>query len=145
MKYTEIDLQCEDIMWFGVDRNGLIFECTSASIGCVPSFVCDSKEETEALRRYFLSELQVTTQGTLLFDASDNQLTQDCLTLSSKGIFCFDVAIDEDRPNEYKKIAVPKEPIRVIDLPEDIQTILKTHSVAVDVATESYISVPHAY
>ena len=145
MKYTEIDLQCEDIMWFGVDRNGLIFECTSAGIGCVPSFVCDSREETEALMSFFLSDLQATTCGALLFDVSDNQLTQDCLALTSKGIFCFDVAVDENRPNEYKKIAFPKEPVKVCDLPENIQTILKTHKVEVDVTTESYITVPHAY
>ena len=145
MKYTEIDLQCEDIMWFGVDRNGLIFECTSAGIGCVPSFVCDSREETEELVSFFLDNFQTTTQGSLLFDASDNQLTQDCLILSGKGIFCFDVAIDEDRPNEYKRIAFPQEPIKVSDLPKKIQSILATHKVDVDVTFDAYISVPHAY
>ena len=39
MKYTEIELQYEDIMWFGVDRNGVVFECTSGGVGCVPLFL----------------------------------------------------------------------------------------------------------
>ena len=28
MRISEIDLQCEDIMWFATDNKGNIFECT---------------------------------------------------------------------------------------------------------------------
>ena len=35
MRYEIIDLQIEDIMWFGIDNNGYIFECTSGGIGKV--------------------------------------------------------------------------------------------------------------
>lgn len=47
MRITEIDLQCEDIMWFGIDNH--IFECTSAGCGNVPEFVCESKKNTKIL------------------------------------------------------------------------------------------------
>ncbi len=46
MTYSEIDLQCEDLLWFGVDRAGRVFCCTTAGQGNVPPFVCRSREET---------------------------------------------------------------------------------------------------
>lgn len=139
MKYSEIDLQCEDIMWFGVDRNGLIFECTSGGMGCVPAFVCDSRENTEILKKFFLQELPNSTPGTLLIRKDDNSLVKDCLSLSGKGIYCFDVAIEEDRLDEYKKVAVPSIPTKLTDLPVSIQEIMKNHIVNVDVEQESFI------
>ncbi|MBQ3865437.1 MAG: hypothetical protein II776_00935 [Clostridia bacterium] len=145
MKFTEIDLQCEDIMWFGIDKNGLVFECTSGGIGCVPKFVCESKENTAILESFFLQELKETTQGTLLIPGTDSQLSQDVLSLSKKGVYCFDVAIDDGRPNEYKKIAAPDHPIMLSDLPDRIKSIMCNHIVDVDVASESLIRVAHAY
>ena len=145
MKYTEIDLQCEDIMWFGVDKNGYIFECTSGGIGCVPPFVCNSKEDTEHLEVFFLNKLKESTQGTLLIPDDGNQLSRDGLSLSRKGIFCFDVATDEGRPNEYKKIAVPVRPLNVSELPNDIKNLMNNHTVDIDVSAETFIKVPHAF
>ncbi len=145
MKYTETDLQCEDIMWFGVDKNGYIFECTSGGIGSVPGFVCNSKEETEALADFFLDTLERSTTATLLIPDDGNPLLQDCKKLTGKGVFCFDVAIDDGRPNEYKKIAVPDHPILLSDLPDRIKSIMCNHIVDVDVASETFIRVAHAY
>ena len=145
MKYSEIDLQCEDIMWFGVDKDGHIFECTSGGIGCVPSFVCNSRENTESLIDFFLETLDFSTNGALLIDDNDSPLVQDCRTLVKKGIYCFDVAIDDGRPNEYKKIAIPNDPLLLSDLPEDIKNLMAEHVVPVDVKSSMYIRVPHAY
>ena len=145
MKFTEIDLQCEDIMWFGIDKNGIVFECTSGGVGCVPKFVCESKENTAILEKFFLQELKETTQGTLLTADTDSPLSQDGLSLSKKGVFCFDVAIDDGRPNEYKKIAIPHHPIGLSDLPNKIKNIMRNHIVDVDVASETFIRVAHAY
>ena len=145
MKYSEIDLQCEDIMWFGVDNNGYIFECTSGGLGCVPSFVCESRENTESLIDYFLETLENRTTGSLLIEDNDSPLAQDCRSLVRKGVFCFDIAIDDGRPDEYKKIAEPNEPILLSDLPENIRNLMTEHLVPVDVASSMYIRVPHAY
>lgn len=145
MKYSETDLQCEDIMWFGVDINGYIFECTSGGVGCVPSFVCNSRENTETLEKFFLEELKQSTHGNLIITNEDNLLTQDAVIISGKGIFCFDVALDDGRPDEYKKIAIPSMPISLEKLPENIQNIMNNHRITIDVAKDSYIKVPHAY
>ena len=53
MRISEIELQCEDVMWFAADSNGNIFECTSAGCGNVPEYICKSKEDTDTLLDYF--------------------------------------------------------------------------------------------
>ncbi len=145
MKYSEIDLQCEDIMWFGIDINGVVFECTSGGIGCVPSFVCESKENTEMLENFFLTQLKPSTQGTVLLSQDENPLLDEVKSLSEKGVVCFDVAVDDDRPNEYKKIAIPGLLLKTENLPESIKSIMSHHMVDVDVVLQKFIKVPHAF
>ena len=98
MRITAIDLQCEDIMWFGIDNNNHIFECTSAGCGNVPEFVCISKENTDKLLDYFMNELQEFTEEKLLVEYIDtNSLLKDCIHLSKKGIFCYDIYEDDEQ------------------------------------------------
>lgn len=33
MRITNIDLQCEDLMWFAIDQNGYVLEFTSGGDG----------------------------------------------------------------------------------------------------------------
>lgn len=66
MRISEIDLQCEDIMWFAIDSKGNIFECTSAGCGNVPEYVCKSREETDILLEYFTEKAPVVTKAKLL-------------------------------------------------------------------------------
>lgn len=63
MRYSAIDLQCEDIMWFGIDTNGCILAFTSGGYGPVPEYVCRSKEETTLLENFFLEQLAVSTDA----------------------------------------------------------------------------------
>ena len=144
MKFSKTDLICEDIMWFGIDKNGYIFECTSAGVGNIPAFVCKSREETDMLEEYFLNTAAKTTVGKILIKDEENDLCNDCKTLSSKGIFCYDAVI-EDNHHDYIKIAEPEEPITINDLPDEIKSIMESHKVDVDVTTEININVQHAY
>lgn len=146
MRYTEIDLQIDDIMWFGVDMNGCIFACTSAGIANVPEFVCKSKEQTEFLADYFIEKLEKTTAETLETPYTDNPLMNDAVLLAQKGVFVFDAVTNNINHNgEYGKIVSPKIPIRYVTLPDDIKKLLQDHIVAVDAAKEKYICVKHAY
>ncbi|EGC01796.1 hypothetical protein [Ruminococcus albus] len=146
MRYTEIDLQIEDIMWFGVDTNGCIFACTSAGIANVPEFVCKSKEQTEFIEDYFTKELEKTTSAILEAPYVDNPLMRDATGLAEKGVFSFDAVTDNSEyDREYVKIASPKTPIRYAALPDDIKKLLQEHTVPVDAAKEKYICVKHAY
>ena len=146
MRFTEIDLQIEDIMWFGIDLNGNIFSCTTAGAANVPEFVCKSKEQTELIEDYFTKELEKTTSAVLEAPYVDNPLMRDATGLSEKGVFSFDAVSDNSEHNrEYVKIASPKTPIQYNLLPDEIKKLLQEHTVPVDAAKEKYICVKHAY
>ena len=144
MRISEIDLQCEDIMWFATDHNGNIFECTSAGCGNVPEYVCRSREETETLLDYFMEKAPTVTSFQLLISAEDNDLIDDVKKLASKGLFCFDIT-DYDNDDKYSCIAIPENAIKISDLPSDIQKLLSDHIYNGDVSKEHTISVDHAY
>lgn len=144
MRITQIDLQCEDIMWFGLDNQNHVFECTSAGCGNVPEFVCQSRESTETLLNFFMDELDKFTQAKLLVKyVNTNQLLRDCVQLSCKGIYCFDIYEGNER--QYVKIVEPVESLNYDILPHKIQCILVNNKVDIDVKKEKIISVRHAY
>ena len=98
MRITAIELQYEDIMWFGIDNNNHIFECTSAGCGNVPEFVCISKENTESLLNFFMNELAEFTEEKVAVEYDDtNSLLKDCIHLSRKGLYCYDVYEDDEQ------------------------------------------------
>lgn len=144
MRYNEIDLQCEDITWFGVDANNNIVAFASGGIGNIPEYVCRSKEETEELYDYFYDILGKTTTGHALF-AENNALISEFIDLSSKGLVCFDVETQNAEGEFYKKVTYPDAPISTDDLPENVKNILKDHLLGVDVSKSDHIQVPHAY
>ena len=144
MRISEIDLQCEDIMWFAVDSKGNIFECTSAGCGNVPEYICKSREETDSLLEYFTEKSPVVTKAKLLIPAEDNDLTANIIDLSSKGIYCFDLT-DYDCDDQYSMVSLPEKPINVSDLPANIQELLSDHIYSGDVSKETTIRVEHAY
>ena len=146
MRITEIDLQCEDIMWFAVDKYGHIFACTSAGEGNVPVFVCDSREKVNLLEEFFLEKLQFSTEeGYCVHVNQDNQLLRDFLALSRKGIYCFDSYIDDKMQRQYRKVTAPVRPTFFDELPHDIQHLLSKNQIDVDVEISQFIVVPHAY
>ena len=144
MRITAIDLQCEDIMWFGRDNNNHIFECTSAGCGNVPEFVCISKENTERLLNFFMNELVEFTEEKVLIEYDDtNSLLEDCIHLSRKGIYCYDIYEDDEQ--QYIKISEPLKPLVFDSLPSDIKDILKNSILNLSVMSDNFISVEHAY
>ena len=146
MRYTEIDLQINDIMWFGIDMDGFIFTCTTAGTANVPEFVRMSKEQTELLADFFMEKLETTTEEILETPYIDNALINDAIILSKKGLFVFD-AVPDDLAHEgdYIRISSPQTPIQFTKLPDEIQNLLRGHIVSVDVAKEKYIRIEHAY
>ena len=93
MRYSVFDLQVEDIMWFGIDTNGMIFACTSAGCANVPEFVCESREINEQICDFFMNKLETSTTEVLETSYENNVLINDAVKLSQKGIFCFDAVI----------------------------------------------------
>jgi len=146
MRYSIIDLQIEDIMWFGIVIHGYIFACTTAGQANVPEFVCKSREETEKLYSFFTENLNITTTKILETNYTNNDLINDAILLAKKGLFSFDAVIkDTVHKSEYTKIASPIQPIMFTSLPKDIQHILANHRINIDILNNKYICVEHAY
>ena len=146
MRFTEIDLQTDDITWFGVDINGFIFACTSAGIANVPEFVCASKERTDLIEKYFTEKTEKTTSAVLETPYIDNTLMEDAVELAEKGVFSFDAVTDNnEHKREYVKIVSPKKPLQYTALPDDIKKLMHDNGVSVDVTKEKFIHVKHSY
>ena len=142
MKYTEIDLQIEDIMWFGIDKNGIIFEATTGGCANVPAFVINSREDNEQLNNYFMSLGEGHAESKLLEELNpDYPAFEDCISLTKNGITCFDV--DAEETNLYKKIATTSLPKKIDDLPDNIKQIIATRKIDFNVLESSKISVEH--
>ena len=145
MRYSEIDLQIEDIMWFAIDNSNHVLAFTSGGCGNVPEFVCCSKEDTELLETFFMEKSKKFTQGLLLIDADESSLAEDGLDLADKGVYSYDVSFDEEHEEEYVQIAAPKVPIQANQLPDNILKILENHKISADAKTDKYLHVEHAY
>ncbi|MDO5295550.1 MAG: hypothetical protein Q4F00_02760 [bacterium] len=146
MRYSEIDLQVEDLMWFGLDTQGCVVEFTTGGSANVPEFVCRSREDNETLENYF-TNLAPTTAAHMLMDQELGTLTEDARHLASRGLFCYDVAYDQNGSptDQYHKIAFPEKPLILEDLPDNIKRIIVDHFVSADAASDQYIHVDHAY
>lgn len=145
MRYTEIDLQCEDIMWFGIDTNGHVLAFTSGGCGCVPEYVCRNREETEQLEKYFLKELKISSECKMEIPNDGSLLSDDAQLLSKKGIFVYDVSFEDGHKDEYSIVATPTFPISIHSLPSHIASILSDHIIICDEVGPKYLKVEHAY
>lgn len=144
MRISEIDLQCEDLMWFAIDNLGNIMELTSAGCGNVPESVCKSRENLQKLTNYFLTIAPTITTAELLISKEDTTQCREITDFSSKGLYCFDI-IDCDNPNVYSCISKPAKPLNISELPTDIQVLLTETKYNGDVSKNQQIKFTHAY
>lgn len=145
MRISRIDLQIEDIMWFAVDKNGCVISLTSGGKGDVPEFVCRSKEETELLENFFMDLPTGFSNAELLIDRDGSLLATETEALAKKGIYCFDVCSEFADDYRYYKTAYPDKALHILDLPDNIQTIMSDHIIDIDVSETDKITVTHAY
>ena len=127
-------------MWFAVDKNGCILEFTSGGIGNVPEFVCADRGQNDLLVDFFINVLSKSTSEILNIPYEDNDLVNDAIALSQKGIYCFDANGDS-----YDKISSPKLSLKIDDLPEEIKELLSNRYIDTDVFNIDTIDVEHAY
>ena len=132
MRFTEIELQSEDLLWFAVDTNGNIVAFYTGGIGCVPDFVCNDKELTYNLQDYFLNELENN-------DSTNSEV------LAKKGLYCFDVSYEDNYGNSYNKTETPNNPINISSLPKKIANMLKNNKIEYAANNVETIIVKHAY
>lgn len=132
-------------IWFGVDKNGVIFACASNGISSMPASICRHKEDHNMLRRYFLDELPDKAVGNLLIPNERRFLPQIFHRLLQKGIFCFSLVEVAGRMCVYQKKAIPNSPLFITELSQGIQSVMREYSLNVDVSLEHYIEISSAF
>lgn len=142
MRFSTMELQYLDILWFAIDTKGNIATFTSAGESFVPEFVCRSKEETDYLEDYFLNQLNESTDYMLCSEDSDNTLMNDFKLLANKGLFCYDSC--NSLESDYSLCSYPKSPINVNNLPIEVKKILLEHTLKIDFMKEKYLNIEKA-
>lgn len=140
---------CMDMEWFGVDKCGNIAVFCSAGCGYLPEFVCEDEERAVALIEFF-EQMQAFTKSVLHFDLRE-RFKEVAKEFSDKGLFYFD-SDDCTRPGistlheYYTKVSSPVQALKVTDLPENVQEMLKNNLMEIeDFSATDRVHVTHAY
>lgn len=110
-----------------------------------PNLFAAAEKKAKPCLHYFTETLPVSTEGNHTGSQPSTSLIEDCLILSSKGLYCFDVDTRETYGDFYRKVSYPSKELLISDLPGYIKDILSDHIVSVDVSTVDKLTVPHAY
>lgn len=147
MRITEFDLQIEDLEWYAIDENNNIAFFTSGGFGYVPEFICKSRENLDIVSSYFDALDNNFTKAEVIDGAFDDypkdEFKEDCINISEKGLFCYDVS--DDVEGEYKLLCRPINMIKLSDLPKEIQDILRQYKLQGVSFSENNIRVLNAY
>lgn len=127
MEITELDLEMEDIEWYGVDETGKIGLFMSGGSLAVPSSICKSRENLEKVCDYFnnfnrLISNCVDINNKIVYPRKE--FITECKLTSQKGIYCFDISDDDNLNNQYYFISKPETPLFIDELPLEIKTIM---------------------
>ncbi|WP_058302046.1 hypothetical protein [Gorillibacterium timonense] len=128
MEITEIDLEVEDIEWYGMDETGRIARFTSGGSKRVPEFIRESREKLDTLCEFF-ENLNPNLEEEVTFSEETpslprNEYWQECKKIAQKGLYRFDISDEQDPKGDYRLICKPSSELRISDLPETIQSIL---------------------
>lgn len=127
MIITDLDLQIEDVEWYGVDKNGRIAQFMSGGSFAVPEFVRESRENLEIVSHFFEKYSQIIS-ATVLFNKNieypRKEFWEECKYVSQKGIYCYDICDKSELMNEYVYVCKPSCALVITDLPQDIQSVL---------------------
>ncbi len=155
MRITEEDCFSWDILWFAVDKNGVVGAFTSGVYGHIPEMICQFREQVDLLGEYFYftEKADIFSQPHLTHQQGEKlnkncSLFKDCLDLSSKGLVCYD-ACDYSKnidTNNYFKISYPSSYLYIENLPTDVHKILQNlRIVHADFIKDTNVKVIHAY
>lgn len=127
MSFTENNF-IELNVWYAIDKYGKIIELLTAGFGKVPEFVYTSEEKNRILEAYF-----------------ESKDFNDLIDSSGKELYYFDTCSSEKNGTKYIKFSLPKKPLLISDLSEDIAAILSNNVLDIDVDADDIISIEPIY
>ena len=150
MRITEIDLEIEDIEWYGIDEKGRIAQFTSGGGKMVPEFICESRENLAAVCEYFENFNSYNVEEVTFTEEASKyprkEYLQECKKISQKGLYCFETLDEKDNTVGYMLICKPSNELLISDLPETIQNILLNYKMSnINFKNNKIISIENAY
>jgi len=150
MRITEIDLEVEDIEWYGIDEDGRVAQFTSGGSKMVPEFICESRESLDSVSEFFENlNPDIAEEVTFSEEASKyprKEYLQECKKTAQKGLYCYDISDEEDITGRYILICKPSYELLISDLPETIQSILLNYKIPnINFMNNRIISIEAAY
>ncbi|WP_109618973.1 hypothetical protein [Chryseobacterium oncorhynchi] len=133
MMITEIEQETLDIDWFFTDGKYIGFMASGG--GKLPNSVAESKEEHQVLVNYFrnlpevsdvlvnleLDSLLIKTFGS----GADERYLENYISMTKKGLYSYDkTVLSNFLDPHYHLVAIPKEPLKLENLPQDILDII---------------------
>lgn len=122
---------CRDFDWFCLDEAGHIGHFASAGFKLLPNSVGRSAEDLEIVTRYFEKEL--TEEGDYVLDENlveqvpdfESIYLKSFIEIAAKGLFSYDIASHLSPGISYFRVALPRKPLRVEQLPNQIREIVE--------------------
>jgi len=117
-----------DFDWFCVDESGAIGHFTTAGFKGLPPSVAASSEDLDRVVKYFDSlvphENGHDLDSNLPDRARNDRYLRSFIAMADRGIFSFDIASYLEPGIEYFRVAIPKTPLRLVDLPDAVRVIV---------------------
>lgn len=128
MRITEDKQTWTDFDWYCVDGEGCIGHFASAGFKQLPPSVARSAEDLNLLDEFFSGLPAVPDAHELDQNLRSEQRTprylQSFVAMADRGLFSFDIE-SYLRPDIcYFRVAMPKSPLRLMELPENIRSML---------------------
>jgi hypothetical protein len=130
----EDDEWCIDWDWYAVDVDGNIGHFTSAGLRLLPRSVKADEQRARSLIDFFSGLADTTVPRVCIpineqprsfgSEAGRSRYLKSFAEMGSKGLFSFDTQMLHGRDAKYFKVAVPVMPLRLEQLPADVQTQL---------------------
>jgi len=128
VRISDDEQKYKDFDWYCVDADGRVGHFASAGFKTLPCSVVESAEDLSFLNDFF-HELTAVLDGHEL----DEQLNPECRTerylrsfvaMADRGLFSFNIESYLRPEISYFRVAMPKQPLRFADLPDNVRDIL---------------------
>lgn len=127
--FNEEELETLDIDWVAVDSVGNIGNFCSAGIGFLPQSILSSKENSIFVGDY-IDSLSICSEPVLVesfltkHEKANVVQLKYFLDIASKGVYAFDACCVNGKFKGYRPIAIPKKPLKLDVLPEDVKVCI---------------------
>ena len=146
------DLSGYNVHWWGVDRQGYIFNLWNLGSGAIPKVVVNNLAIQDLADFYFDNILEFSTKENIKLFPNDyyyDFVSKYEILLAQKGIFYFEAVIDYcdprghkifvEHPYWYRKLVSPVKPIHIDSLDNRVQILMSYFRFDVDVKNNDYI------